>query len=330
MGKGTSSLAAQESKSYEKGARRFRLVLQAGGAPSWGASRKTENPGKFLDGLLGSARATTIGARVRSWEQLVRWLKLRKGVDWPTEEHHVIDYLWDQMMERPSPSFPRSLLAALSWIESRSGIGEDDKLHKRDGIKKCVEKAKADAEDGIAEKTRAPRLPVVVIAGLECAVFDADLPLCLRIVAWARLLKVFGALRTDDLQRIRSEDVHLQESGLTARLRRTKTSGAGKKVKDLTLFVPSSAWVGTRGWLEEGHGLWVRAAPWPRDHFLPRPAANLESFLHKVAEPADLAALSTRILEELKVPEVDVARESPGEMAGIARPTDLIMEKWPT
>ena len=242
---------------------------------------------------------------MRAWERLVRWLKVRKGVAWPTDEHHIVDFLWDQMAERPSPSFPKTLMVALTWIEARAGLEDGSKLCRSEGLKKSMEKAIMDAEDGSSEKTRAPRLPVVVVAGLERAVYDERLPVCLRIVAWARLLKVFGALRSGDLQRIDPAEVELQEGGLTARLLRTKTSGAGKKVKDLKLFVPTSAWICTEGWLEEGYGLWRRAAPWPRDHFLPRPTADLEGFFRKVAEPANIAALNTKVLEMLKVPVLD-------------------------
>ena len=148
----------------------------------------------------------------------------------------------------------------------------------------------------------------MVVAALEEAVFDKGLPVCLRVVAWARLVKVFGVLRSDDLQRITPKDVTMQEGGMAARLQRTKTSGTGKRVKDLTLYVPEKAWLQSEGWLAEGHRLWAEAAPWPRDYFLPRPAADLGTFVQRVAEPADLAALNVRILEELVVPKVAAVR----------------------
>ena len=141
--------------------------------------------------------------------------------------------------------------------------------------------------------------------------------MCLRVVAWTRLVKVFGVLRSDDMQRINPSEVDLAEGGLTARLRRTKTSGAGKKVKDLRLFVPVGAWVCAEGWLEVGYRLWREAAPWPRDHFLPRLGVDMKSFTRRVAEPADLAAMNSKVLELLKVPAVGL-RGSAGDASLLA------------
>ena len=74
-------------------------------------------------------------------------------------------------------------------------------------------------------------------------VADEDKPVGLRIGAWIRLIKVFGAMRSDDLQRTQPRFVRLSEGGLAARLVRTKTSGAGKKVKEMVVFIPRNAWV---------------------------------------------------------------------------------------
>ena len=171
-----------------------------------------------------------------------------------------------------------------------------------EGLKKSIERATAEAEEGGKEQLRAPRFPVVVLGGLEKLVGDLKVPVVLRVVAWTRLVKVYGALRADDLQRIVPDDVELTESGLNARMRRTKTSGAGKKVKDLRLFVPAGAWLREEGWLALGFKLWRAEAPKRRDHFLPRPARDLKGFGDKAAEPADMAAVNSLVLEALRAP----------------------------
>ena len=215
----------------------------------------------------------------------------------------MVEYIWSYMREHPAPSFPRHLMAALAWMEARAGIEEGSRLSHSDLVKKVVEKTIADAEDGSLERVRAPRLPIVMVAALEFKVLDEHCPVCLRVVAWTRLLKIYGVMRSDDLQRINPANVNLLESGLSARLQRTKTTGAGKKVRDMTLFVPREAWVCASGWLQKGYELWQREAYWERDYFLPRPDALLESFLPRVAEPAEAAALNTQILVELRIPE---------------------------
>ena len=64
-----------------------------------------------------------------------------------------------------------------------------------------------------------------------------------------RLLKVYGVLRTDDLQRIVPDDVLYSETGLTA-------SGAWKKVRALTLFILDFASISGEPWLQIGYSLW--------------------------------------------------------------------------
>ena len=124
----------------------------------------------------------------------------------------------------------------------------------------------------------------------------------MRVMAWSRLLKVFGVMRWDDLQRLRPRDASLRASGLVGLLTQTKTSGAGKKVRDLPLFIPEDAYVLCAGWLRTGHGLWSQLGPKGRDYFLPRFTEDLEDCLNVPASAGDLAILSRKVLEEIKVP----------------------------
>ena len=127
-------------------------------------------------------------------------------------------------------------------------------------------------------------------------------PPALRLLAWCRLVKVWGVLRWDDLQRVNPKDVELREFGLLGALRRTKTSGAGKKVKCLPFLVPRSA--GTTGveWLQVGFELWQKLAPWERDYFFPRPAGGLTYFHQKAATSSDAAWVSAALMADLEVP----------------------------
>ena len=50
--------------------------------------------------------------------------------------------------------------------------------------------------------------------------------------------------------------VVLEARGLRARLDRTKTSGAGKRLEVLHAFVSKSAWLQQEGWLDVGRQLW--------------------------------------------------------------------------
>ena len=56
---------------------------------------------------------------------------------------------------------------------------------------------------------------------------------------------------------------------LTGVLTQTKTSGAGRKVRALPLFVPRCAFLVQERWLEVGYGLWRPVGDPGRDFFLP-------------------------------------------------------------
>ena len=153
-------------------------------------------------------------------------------------------------------SFPATFLAAVKWVESLSGYSAADCFGRNLILKLSIERAVVvrGADSEVARK--APRIPLVVIVALESKVVSGDLLVGVRILAWTRLVKIYGSLRADDLQRLRPRDVNLVASGLTGILMQTKTSGAGRKVRALPLFVPRCAYLVQELWLEVGYGLW--------------------------------------------------------------------------
>ena len=80
---------------------------------------------------------------------------------------------------------------------------------------------------------RAPRYPVYLLARLEELVLDPGHAIGWRVWAWAKLLKVWGLLRWSDLQAIIPAELALVEGRLVTTLRRTKTSGPNRRVRDL-------------------------------------------------------------------------------------------------
>ena len=113
-----------------------------------------------------------------------------------------MDYVAERMAEDPQATFPKVFAAALGWFEARSGFPPELRFSGDSQIKLLVESARADAEAGSESVKRAPRFPVSLLMSLEVAVMDERVPRGLRVVAWARLIKAYGVLRTDDMQRI--------------------------------------------------------------------------------------------------------------------------------
>ena len=265
-------------------------------------AQASSDPAAAIAGLVGKARPATVAKRVRCWEIFSRWLSLYRGYVWPSGPVDIVDYLAARVAEGCPPSLPESLRSAVLWVEARSGFGPDECFGKHEFVRKNVDRADVVARTGANAVMKAPRFPIVVIGALECKVLCPEAPLGMRVMAWSRLIKIYGTLRWDDLQRLRPVDTALPQAGLVGRLSQTKTSGAGKKVRDLPLFIPRHAYVLVDSWLETGYALWARIGDSNRDYFLPRFVQDLEDCYHVPASSGDLAILGRITLEALKVP----------------------------
>ena len=97
----------------------------------------------------------------------------------------------------------------------------------------------------IAEKLQsraAPRRPaklytVAMLLALEIRVMDLLAPLFSRIIAWVMLLQHWAAMRADDVQWLDPGRMTLSASGLAGVLRRTKTTGPGRRAREVPIYV---------------------------------------------------------------------------------------------
>ena len=95
----------------------------------------------------------------------------------------------------------------------------------------------------------------------------------------------------------------LSESGLRGHFDRTKTSGAGRKVRFLPFFISSEAWLVSRRWLELGFRIWKGSEfSFKRDFLVPRPTRNLQGCRPVLASYNDLATASRMVLSLLRAP----------------------------
>ena len=301
---GATSLSGSDAREQERWMKKAVGILEAASAPAFAEADRAADPVAAKRALLGAARASTIRLRVRTWEPFARWLAWHRGYSWPMGVLDMIDYVHDVMANSPVPSFPRSFAAALAWFEARAGFGQG--LAGEARFRMAMERAQADVGETNEEVARAPRLPTSIVAALEVAVVDSDvLPSGLRVIAWCRLLKVYGVMRTDDLKRMHPKTVTMGEAGFQGRLMRTKTTGPGKKVKELMVFVPVEASITGVDWLRAGYDLWQELAPKDVDFFIPRMAGDMDTFTTKVASSQDLIGMFSRVLVLLRVPVYD-------------------------
>eukprot|EP00973_Karenia_brevis_P018780 2573796-Karenia_brevis.AAC.1 len=91
-----------------------------------------------------------------------------------------------------------------------------------------------------------------MVASMELAVLDSSMPPMVRFIIWLKLVRIWAALRSDDLQGIIPDLLKLLPSGLTGYLDRSKTSGPGRKNRWLLFYVSVECFVTKKEWLEEG------------------------------------------------------------------------------
>ena len=195
------------------------------------------DPERAYELLPGKTRSSTLKRYVTMYNTWRLWLQEAKRVDPPGRPADLVDYLLVLRDEPCVRTVPDSLLKAVSWIE------------------KVAEFKFEVLYEGAPLIKRAPRYPVIVLVAIERVVLDDSEPTGLRVYAWAKV-KVWASLRWSDLQAIRPGELKLVEGRLVTTLRRTKTSGPNRRIKEMPLCVSEAAFFENPAWLKG----WLRAA----------------------------------------------------------------------
>ena len=156
------------------------------------------------------------------------------------------------------------------------------------------------AVEALAGRGKA-RYPVYLLARLEHLVVDPGQAIGWRVWAWAKLVKVWGSLRWSDLQAIIPGELSLVEGRLVTTLRRTKTSGPNRWVRELPVAISEYAFFVKSGWLQEGFTLLKQHASYKRDYLMPRLKADGE-LERKPAGYADAMVATAGLLAALGLP----------------------------
>lgn len=298
-GPGDASAGEADAKAMARWRSRLGTLLVAAGAPSVeGASNLDDR----VAIICGKSRAGTLRLRVRAWEEFIRWLRTAKLRSWPDEDADVVDYArW--LVEVGAPKSRLShFVATFHWILPRSGFEASRDMKDAEMIKQTFGWAEVQLDDAKVSVRKAPRLLVGVLVAMEVYVVNEEHPKALRVASWMRLIKVYGALRWDDFKRIRPEDLVLRDSGLVGRLSRTKTTGVGKKVRELPLFIPRDASISGNEWLKEGFNLFVSDGDRKRDFMILRPREDLDGFGNRMATDSDVGMLCGALMTDLRKP----------------------------
>ena len=253
--------------------------------------------------LCGSRRARTLRQGVRSWEKFGTWLKLAMGTMWPSGPAAIIDYLEERALEPCGPTIPASLLMALQLVEAVGGVPKSARLGQDSMVMNVVRNLTKQLETGSPPKRTAPLFTVATIMSAELTVANEDETVVTRLLAWSLLIMVWGSLRTDDLLWLDRSRCRLSELGWKGVLLRSKTSGAGRRVKELPVFVQRMVSLTGTDWLQLGQSLHeLVGEKFPGVQFLCQPRKSGDEFSSRYLQACTLAAWFKWLLLRLRAP----------------------------
>ena len=262
-----------------------------------------QHPDAILEAAIGSVRASTIRKRVREWKKFRAYCQASSRSVWPSHVGIVLDYLLERRMEPCARTVPCAILSCLAFLEKAGSVPHGQRLSELPIIRNTVNQMTMELETGAPPKRQAPFLPLTMICALELLVTDVSAELFVRGFAFYKLLKIWTACRSDDLTSLNPGSLRMVHSGLLGTLERTKTSGPGKRVRFLPIFVSRKAYIVSENWLTVGWEIWNRPAMcFERDYFLPRPRKDWAGVQRVMASYPETVVLSKSLWRSLRRP----------------------------
>ena len=192
--------------------------------------------------LFGGRRGKSLCNRAREWATFSEWLRASHGEAWPSNVGRILRYLEERHEIKPiGKSVPKALLASVSLLETVGQVAPDARFSGDPILVETVRSWTADLEAAAPAVRQAPLYTIAIMLSMELLLCTTSQPLGLRFVAFCGLLMTWSTSRADDLQHVDLKSVRLSQAGLKFCLRKTKTSGPGRKVGELFAYVSRSA-----------------------------------------------------------------------------------------
>lgn len=282
-------------------------VLEDVAAPVCTLASLALDPRTALEAVVGKKRARTLRNRYRAWMKFAIWLQCVHMTLWPGHIGHVLDYIRDVEDGGCAKSFPSQFGTSLAYFERIAGGSESDHISRLPLWKDSLAAMQARLQEmpGTRAARKAPLFSVLMIIALELHVCSEREPYK-RFFAFCKLLKLWMALRFDDLQALVHRRFISTMHGLRGVLSRTKTTGAGKRVLEAHCFVHAQASLSGAPWIKEGFRLLqLPEFAYERDYFLPEPSDDWQGTKRKMLSYSYASGLSRQLLSSLGRPVED-------------------------
>ena len=269
-------------------------------APCTLQARLTHDPVRALMGAFGKTRLNTAKKYMRYWSEFRDWLIAVHAVTWPRNVGQLLDYLFTLQEEPCRPTVPGTWIQAVHWMFKRGDFSDGDDLSRDSLLKLNLEKVQTEL---VHQPLRqAARLPILVLAGLEAYLNNKERPLYKRLQAGCLLFRTWGTLRFDDQQRIRRKALRMMGGLAVTELLATKTTGPGKRVRQLPVAVSEEAFLLEPGWLPTFMELITFHLNADKDYLMEAPSKDFASGTGRRLRHSQSAALTRSLMTELTIP----------------------------
>ena len=195
--------------------------------------------------LGGKRRASTLRQRIRTWRPIRKGLLEWWGSPWPRKLSELTDFMEARLEEGVSRSWPSSVLAALSTLEKCGGAREP--MSASSTLLNFVDDIVVSRGPGDPTR-KAPEFFVTMLLSMELFMFG-DEDNYSKMICFTRLLKIWTSMRHDDTLGLSPSICRTTGQGWTALLSRMKTTGPGKGMVWLPIFIGKGTTLSGRDWL---------------------------------------------------------------------------------
>ena len=251
-------------------------------------------------------RSSTLRKHVRTWKKVRDWMAVTFNKFWPEHPEEFALYLESRANEPCGRTVPGSIFKTLLFMENAGEFPLEEQLGRSPAVKNVLEEINLQlAEEAQRFAKKAWHLPLKVVVCLESIVLDCGVESYVRCYAWYRLIKLWSGMRFSDTQGMDHKSLEWQAHGITAVLTRTKTTGPGKKVSLLRIWVSRDCWVHDETWISTGFELWMKLSQEggvrERDFMLPAPNRDLSGFLKRMSSYSLASRCSQALFKDMKI-----------------------------
>ena len=295
-------LLAREERLLVFWTKQLQSELCASDAPVLQKLEDSLDPARALEMLAGKTRAGTLKRYVVVYQRWRLWLQEAKLLHPPGRPIDLVDYLLTRRDEPCGRSVPETIVKAVAWFEKVAEFRNDTRATESRMVWATKDKIVEALSEGAPLTQRAPRYPTWILVKIERLVLDDGEVAGLRIFAWAKLFKSWASLRWSDIQAIKPSELRLEEGRLFTILRRTKTSGPNRRIKELPVCVSEVAFYEDARWISVGFNLLKENAGYKRDYLLPRLRPDMVSLDRKMASYGDVVVATAAVLARIGIP----------------------------